>query len=157
MKFLDNLNISIKMLGVLGLLGAVTAGLVVLSGVEMRAIDTDYTGLTDRLAPAQNEFSRSSRRLVALGHLGYKAIAHAHDPDLLKENTAEVDRTYQRGVDSLMSAKDLNPENAGTYDEFAQEYGEIYARLQNVIDLGAKYETHRARVSPWQTSTSSSR
>jgi methyl-accepting chemotaxis protein len=146
MKFLDNLKISAKMLGNLGLLGAVMAGLVIFSSVEMDSIDTEYTELTDKLAPAQNEFSRSSRRLAALGHLGYKSIAHAHDPELLKENTAEVDRTFQRGIDSLMSAKDLNPGNAATYDEFAKEFGEIYARLQNVIDLGAKYETHRARL-----------
>ena len=146
MKFLDNLKISTKTLCVLGLLGAVTAGLVILSGVEMHAIDEEYTELTNRLAPAQNEFTRSSRRLTALGHLGYKAIAHAHDPDLLKENTAEVDRTYQRGIDNLTSAKEMNPANAATYDEFIKEFGEIYARLQNVIALGAQYETHRARL-----------
>jgi methyl-accepting chemotaxis protein len=146
MKILDNLKISTKMLANLGLLAAVTAGLVVFSGVEMRSIDKEYTALTDRLAPAQNEFSRASRRVTALGHLGYKAIAHAHDPDLLKENTAEVDRTFQRGTDSLLSAKDLNPSNAAAYDEFSREFGEIYARLQNVIDLGSKYETHRARI-----------
>jgi methyl-accepting chemotaxis protein len=146
MKFLDNHKISAKMLGNLGLLAAVTAGLVIFSSSEMTAIDKEYTELTDRLAPAQNEFSRASRRVTALGHLGYKAIAHAHDPDLLKENTAEVDRSFQRGIDSLMSAKELNPSNAATYDEFSKEFGEIYARLQNVIDLGAKYETHRARL-----------
>ena len=50
MKFLDNLKISAKMLGVLGLLGAVTTGLFIFGSVEMRAIDTEYAGLTDRLA-----------------------------------------------------------------------------------------------------------
>lgn len=146
MKFLDNRKISTKTLCVLGLLGAVTVGLVIFSSVEMGAIDKEYTELTNRLAPAQNEFTRSSRRLTALGHLGYKAIAHAHDPDLLKENTAEVDRTYQRGIDNLTSAKEMNPANAATYDGFIKEFGEIYAQLQNVIALGGQYETHRARL-----------
>src|SRR5690606_11959645 len=112
----------------------------------MSSSEEDYTQLSARHTSSHYAFSCASLRNGAVGRLGCKASPHAHDLNLLKANTAEVYRTFQRGIDSLMSAKELNPANSATFDEFAKEFGDIYARLQNVIDLGAKYETHRARL-----------
>src|SRR5690606_25873790 len=98
MKFLDNLKISVKILSVLGLLGAVTAYLIVSGGMQMTTIEVQYAELTNGIARARTEFARASRRIAGMGYLAHEAVAQSGKPDQIKATAAKIDENLEAAL-----------------------------------------------------------
>ncbi len=145
-QFLDNLKISVKILGVVGLLGLVTAALVVTGGLQQARMDAEFSELVEKAAPAQAEFARSSRRVTGMGHLAHKIIAASSDnPEDVQPLTQELDRYAELARNNLLRAKELNPANALTYDAFITDIEALYKKAKEVATLVANLETRNAR------------
>lgn len=147
MRFLDNLKISVKILSVLALLGAVTAFLVISAGRQQENVDVEYSKLVEEAAPAQVEFARSSRRMTGMGHLAYKIIAASSDnPDDVKPLTDELNQYAKFAAENLARAKELNPRNGDTYDGFLEELKAFHAMTQDIAAKVAAFEARMARI-----------
>jgi len=145
MKFLDRLKISVKMLGVLTLLGLVTAFLIVDGGRKMAEVNNEYSGLIEGIAPARVEFARSSHSLTEMALFAYQLVDTAHEPEKANELARRIDEYYDQAAASLRQAGELNPSNVVIYSEFLQVYTEIHGMLQEVIQAGLKLEVEKAR------------
>lgn len=145
MKFLDNLKISIKMLGVLALLGAVTAFLIVDGWLQLSKVDQEYSQLVEGIAPARVEFARSSQNLAGMTLLAYQVIDIAHDSAKAQEFVKLIDAYYDRAAENLRRASELNPANILTYSALLQEYTDLHGMLQGVILNARKLMVETAR------------
>jgi len=145
MKFLDNLKISIKMLSVLAILGAVTSFLIVVGGFQLTKIDKEYSDLIEGIAPARVEFARSAEQVTGMAHLAYQVIAVAYEPDRVKEFAKEIDTKYESASANIRRAMELNPANTLAYSKMGQEYMDLHGMLQNIVILSLQFDVQKAR------------
>ena len=64
MAFLDNIKISVKIIGVVLLLAVVSMSLIVFSGITLNRLDNEYSQLLEGDAQTRVELARVTRRAV---------------------------------------------------------------------------------------------
>jgi methyl-accepting chemotaxis protein len=146
MSFLDNLKISVKMVGVIGLLAVATAFLVVQSGLKMSSIDRTYDALNNQLVPARLEVTRATRQATNIGFGAFRTIGMDIGSDQAKRGISDVENGYKRAQTFLGNAAKANPENKVTYDKFLTKFAELYELAKKVVDLSQKDITEATMV-----------
>jgi len=146
MKFLDHLKISVKIVGVIGVLAVVTAFLVIQSGLMMSEIDRTYDELNTKLVPARLEVTRATRQATNIGFGAFRTLGMDIGSDQAKRGVFDVDDGYKRAQIFLGNATRANPENKPTYDRFLANFAELHQLAKKVIDLSQKDITEATMV-----------
>jgi methyl-accepting chemotaxis protein len=146
MKFLDNLKISTKIVGVIGVLAAVTAFLVIQGGLMMSDIDSTYDELNNKLVPARLEVTRATRQATNIGFGAFRTLGMDIGSDQAKRGVFDVDDGYKRAQTFLGNATKANPENKPTYEKFLANFTELHQLAKKVVDLSQKDITEATTV-----------
>ncbi|WP_236784052.1 methyl-accepting chemotaxis protein, partial [Azospirillum humicireducens] len=131
MKVLNNLSISIKIVGLLLFLSALTVGTNLFSVSRMMQIDSLYSSMIDNQVKGAVSALRASRAINAIGGLAYALIVD-RDPQHLKNTTKELDARLPRFRQFLADAKGAMPESAAKVDEFLKDFSVLERALQDV-------------------------
>ena len=143
MKFND-LKITTKILLLMGLLGALSLGLLGFATTRMTSINTSFSALVDHRSPALIRAIRARVMVTQMGYDGYRVIAQGGGSSEAHAAAADAAASFQAAGRMLDEAKALAPENGPAYDGFKARAGEINTLVQDALAHGLRNEVGEA-------------
>ena len=144
MAFLDNIKISVKIIGVVLLLAVVSVCLNVFSGVTMSRLDNDYSQLLEGDAQTRVELARVTRRIADLGYNALAVTTYAPDAPDAKKHAAEIDAAYKAGIGNLDNARKFSPQRKAELDKFQRSFSDLRNLAAGVASSYMQTETTNA-------------
>ncbi|HZO45422.1 MAG TPA: methyl-accepting chemotaxis protein [Xanthobacteraceae bacterium] len=109
MAFLDNIKISVKIIGCVLLLAIVSIGLAIFSGQSLHRMDNAYSALLEGDAQARVELARITRRAYEISYNAVTATSYPPDSADAKKYASEVEVAYKAGLENFQNAKKYSP------------------------------------------------
>jgi methyl-accepting chemotaxis protein len=144
MAFLDNIKISVKIIGVVLLLAVVSMSLIVFSGITLNRLDNEYSQLLEGDAQTRVELARVTRRIADLGYNALAVTTYAPDAPDAKKHAAEIDAAYKAGIGNLDNAKKFSPQRKAELEKFQRSFSDLRNLAAGVANSYMQTETTNA-------------
>ncbi len=144
MAFLDNIKISVKIIGVVLLLAVVSMSLIVFSGITLNRLDNEYSQLLEGDAQTRVELARVTRRIADLGYNALAVTTYAPDAPDAKKHATEIENSFKAGMANLENAKKYSPQRKAEFEKFQRSFTDLRNLAAGVANSYMQTETTNA-------------
>ncbi len=136
MKFLDNTKISIKIVSLLLVLGALTIFIAWKGSSSIKDVNHTYSELVTIDLPNTTRVARANARVTSTMYAAYRTLANPANSPQAREASEAVDEKYRSAVEALEEVKRTEPAFVPQVDAMLRDATAIHAIARKGADLG---------------------
>jgi methyl-accepting chemotaxis protein len=145
MRLLQNAKISVKIISLLMMLGAITLFIAWNGSRRMLSADAQYSELIDKTLPNATKLARVNRRAVEMVYAGYRTIFYDGSSAQARAADEQARESYAAATKLLGEVRKSEPALAAELDVLGANLDKLDAIVKRTVALGLMNRNDEAR------------
>lgn len=146
MKTFSNLQIQLKIMSLLAVLGLVTVGVAWLGGHLMAKADASYGELVTRTLPDSVKLARANRQATQMMYAGYRTVAYDGATPAARAAVEDEKAAYAKAAKILDDTIRTEPRLGDVLTPLRQSLDLLHAQVGKAMDYGLRNQNAEANA-----------